>query len=581
MNLQAIYHLPKSNYCYAYDKDTIHIRLRGAKRDIKKVVLIYGDKYIWEESKKEVSMSFNCSDEKYDYFKASIIPINKRLTYYFMIEGEKESLYYTEMGFSEELKSEDIYKYGFNYPYINEIDVHKVPEWVKDAVFYQIFPERFYNGDKTNDPENVKLWGELPKRDSFFGGDIKGIIKKLDYLTELGVNAIYTTPIFESPSNHKYDTTNYKKIDPHFGDLETVKILVRLCHERGIKVIFDAVFNHSGYTFFAFQDVIKKGKDSPYYDWFHIKEWPITVEPLSYETFAFAKSMPKLNTANPKLKEYLLDVAKYWIEEANIDGWRLDVANEIDHHFWREFRQVVKKTRSDAYIVGEVWHNSLPWLMGDQFDAIMNYPFTNICIKYFAQENIDEKRFREGINRIIMSNTQQVNEVMLNLLDSHDTFRFLTKSKGDVNKLKLASAFQLTYTGTPCIYYGTEIGMEGEDDPDCRRCMEWDKDKWNMDLLSHYKTLIYIRNKYTPLRRGSFKWIEIKKDIISFVREYKDEQVYVLINHNNNKKNIKLNLDKKYCLDIIKGNSIQINDGRVNITILPYQYKIFLVKDHI
>ena len=579
MNLQAIYHLPKSNYCYAYDKDTIHIRLRGDKDDIKRIILVYGDKYIWEESKRELPMELSCADEKFDYFSTSIIPLNKRLTYYFIIEGEREKLYYTEMGFSKNLNPDDVYKYGFNYPYINEIDVHKVPEWVKDAVFYQIFPERFYNGDKSNDPENIEPWGKLPERDSFFGGDIKGIIEKIDYLTELGINAIYMTPIFESPTNHKYDTKDYKKIDPHFGDLETVKTLVKRCHDRGIKVVFDAVFNHSGHIFFAFQDVIQKGKASPYFDWFHIKECPITIEPLSYETFAFAKNMPKLNTANPEVKEYLLDVARYWIEEVNIDGWRLDVANEIDHHFWREFRQVVKNAKEDAYIVGEIWHNSLPWLMGDQFDAIMNYPFTNVCIEYFAQESINEKKFREGINRTIMSNTQQVNEVMLNLLDSHDTSRFLTKSKGDINKLKLASVFQLTYAGTPCIYYGTEIGMEGGEDPDCMRCMEWDRDKWDMELFTHYRTLIGIRNKYTPLRRGSFKWVKTEEDVIGFVREYKDEKVYVFINNSRNKSNLKLAIDKKYCLDAAQGRSIQSDGNIVNFTILPHQYKILFVKN--
>ncbi|WP_427338360.1 glycoside hydrolase family 13 protein [Caloranaerobacter sp. DY30410] len=539
MNLQAIYHKPKSNFCYAYDENVIHIRLRAAKGDIKKAVLIYGDKYNWDE-RQELVMKLTCSDDLYDYFTVEVSPKNKRLAYYFKVEGDEGEFYFTEWGLIKDIDEKEVYLHFFQYPYMNKEDIHKVPEWVKDTVFYQIFPERFFNGDTSNDPDKLTEWGELPASNSFYGGDLRGIIEKLDYLEELGINGIYLTPIFESPTNHKYDTKDYFKIDPHFGDLQTLKELVSKCHERGIRVILDAVFNHCGYFFEPFQDVIKRGKESPYYDWFYIHKWPIETNPPSYDTFAFVYHMPKLNTDNPEVREYLLKVARYWIEEADIDGWRLDVSDEVSHTFWREFRKVVKETKEDAYIVGELWLDAYPWLEGDQFDAVMNYPVMRALLQYFAYENISDSQFKELINKVRMRNTEQVNEVMLNLMESHDTSRFLTECNKDTNKLMMAATFLLTYVGTPCIYYGTEIGMEGGHDPDCRRTMDWNKENWNLELFNYYKKLIGLRKQYKALRRGKFKWIDDIEDIIGFIREYEDEKIFVLINNHNFDKKVTL-----------------------------------------
>ena len=575
MNLHAIYHKPKSNYCYPYDENTIHIRIRVAKSEAEEIILIYGDKYEWD-NKKEISMRLLCSDSLYDYFGTEIEPPNNRLAYYFIIKDYKEEYVYTEWGPSREIDEQEIYLHFFQYPYLNNIDIHKVPEWVKDAVFYQIFPERFFNGDSSNDPKNIEPWGQLPTYKSFYGGDIQGIIEKLDYLENLGINAIYLTPVFQSPTNHKYDTIDYFKVDPAFGDLSTLKELVKKCHQRGIKVVLDAVFNHSGYLFKPFQDVIEKGEKSPYYSWFHINKWPIEINPPSYDTFAFVPNMPKLNTENQEVREYLLEVGRYWIKEADIDGWRLDVANEIDHSFWRDFRKVVKEAKEDAYIVGEIWHDSLPWLMGDQFDAIMNYPFMRVCIEYFANNSISDSNFIELINEIQMRNTKQVNEVMLDLLDSHDTPRFLTRCEGNLDKLKLAAIFKLTYLGAPSIYYGTEIGMEGGGDPDCRRTMEWDSDKWNVELFEFYKKLINLRISSKALRRGSFRWIERTKDIVGYVREFDQERVIILINNNNMEKNIELPKGSSL-KDAVSGEIISCNQEK-NLVKIPQRSARILVE---
>ena len=578
MNLHALYHRPKSNYCYCYNFKKVHIRFRAAKQDLDQVKLVYGDKYEWNK-KQLKDMQLVCSDELYDYFAVEVEPEYSRLAYIFEVTKGAEKLYFTEWGAAKTINEQEIYEQFFQYPYMHKTEIHVVPQWVKDAVFYQIFPERFYNGASDLNPENISLWNSKPEATSFFGGDLKGIIEKIGYLEDLGINAIYLTPIFESPTNHKYDTVNYFKIDPSFGDLSTLKELVQKCHLKGIRVILDAVFNHSGYFFEPFQDVVKRGAESPYFDWFHIHKWPFDTAHANYDTFAFANQMPKLNTENSKVREYLLNAAKYWIEEADIDGWRLDVSDEVDHEFWRAFRKTVKSMKPDAYIIGENWLNSLPWLMGDQFDSIMNYPITRNCIQYFACNNISETQFKNHINTIQMNQTQQVNEVMLNLLDSHDTARFLTLSSCNKNSLKLAATFQFAYLGTPCIYYGTEIGMEGSGDPDCRRTMDWNETNWDKELLKYYKSLILIRKQSEALRRGTFSWIDTKDSIIAFERKTDNERAIVIINNHESEELFTSNVGPYMVFDAIAQETLQFDNGKLVINMDKYSAKILIIRE--
>lgn len=578
MNLHALYHKSQSNYSYCYDKKKIHIRLRAAKGDLDQVSLIYGDKYEWHK-KQSLVMDRICSDRLYDYFVAEVEPEHKRLAYIFEIVKGAEKLFFTEWGASEVVNDNELYLQFFQYPYMHETDLHITPQWVRDAVFYQIFPERFYNGNPDINPENLSPWGSKVTSSSFFGGDLKGIIEKLDYLEDLGINALYLTPIFESPTNHKYDTTDYFKIDPNFGDLDTLKELVEKCHQKGIRVLLDAVFNHSGYFFKPFQDVIKRGPESPYYDWFHIYKWPLETDRPSYDTFAFVSNMPKLNTQNPEVKEYLLKAAKYWIEEADIDGWRLDVADEVDHEFWRDFRKTVKAMKPDAYIIGENWLDNFPWLRGDQFDAVMNYPFTRSCTQYFAADKITENEFKSNLNIVQMNNTQQVNEIMFNLLDSHDTVRFLTLSGGDKNKLKLASIMQFTYVGAPCIYYGTEIGMEGAGDPDCRRTMNWDENSWDKELQNHYKSLIRLRKKSEALRRGSFRWLEADNDLLAFERKTENEKIIVIINNHAAEKSFRLDLGRHKAFDAMTDEPLTLDKKDAAISLNKHSARIILLRE--
>lgn len=401
-------------------------------------------------------------------------------------------------------------------------------------MFYQIFPERFANGDPSNDPPSVRPWGGKPAADSFFGGDLQGVIDHLDHLEALGVDAIYFTPLFESPSNHKYNTRDYMKVDPHFGTNEKLKELIDACHARGIRVMLDAVFNHAGSTFPPFLDVLEKGRESRYADWFHIREFPPAVKDgrPTYETFAFVPEMPKWNTEHPEAKAYLFNVVRHWTS-MGIDGWRLDVANEVDHRFWREFRQLVKSINPDAYILGEIWHDPLMWLMGDQFDAVMNYPFTTAVLDFVVHRKLDAQGFARQLSRLLASLPSRVHHHAFNLLDSHDTPRLLTLCGGNRAKMKLATAVQFAFPGAPCIYYGDEIGLEGGHDPDCRRCMEWDPAKQDRGLFDHYRALIRLRKRHPALRTGEFRIRSADPGgtVVAFDRFNERERLMVVLNN--------------------------------------------------
>lgn len=530
MFLEAVYHRPKNAYVYAYDRETLHIRIQTKKQDVERIDLLCGDKYDWSGTVQTIPMRRYAWNELHDYWQAEAVPPYHRLRYAFGLVSDEEQVWYTERGFKREKpESSDGL---FEFPFLNRVDVFEPPTWVKEAVFYQIFPERFANGDSTNDPAGTLPWEDgVPAPDNFFGGDLQGVIDHLDHLEELGVNAIYFTPVFKATTNHKYDTMDYMQVDPHFGDNEKLKELVKVCHARGIRVLLDAVFNHSGYWFPPFQEVLEKGKDSKYIDWFYVRDYPIVTEPRpNYDTFAFEWRMPKLNTENPEVSKYLLDVAEYWIKEVGIDGWRLDVANEVDHAFWREFRQTVKRVNPDAYILGEIWHDSMPWLQGDQFDAVMNYPVTDAVLEYIAKQSIDAEAFANQIHTVLAGYPQQVNEVAFNLLDSHDTPRLLTLVEGDKRKLKLAVLFQLTFLGTPCIYYGDEVGMTGGADPGCRKPMEWREAKQDRELLGFYQSLIELRKKHRALRDGSFRFLKAEGDVVVVERAYGGETFVIAFN---------------------------------------------------
>ncbi len=536
----AVHHRPKSSDAYAYDESTVHLRIRTKRGDVADCTILWGDKYGWEDTKTKTPMTRIGHDERYDYWQVAVEPPYRRLCYVFCLEDAEETLWFTEWGFESGTAAGPDREDGgtvhfFEFPFVNPVDIHDPPAWANDAVFYQIFPERFANANPDLDPEGVEAWGEAPTRNNFFGGDLQGITDNLEYIDDLGVTALYLTPIFESTSNHKYNTTDYYRIDPQFGDEDDLIELVEAAHDRDIRVMLDAVFNHAGRAFEPFQDVIEHGENSEYADWFHVREFPIEFEPIpSYDAFAFEPYMPKLNTENPEVKEYFIEVATHWIEVADIDGWRLDVANEVDHQFWREMRQAVKEVKPDAYILGEIWHDSSAWLRGDQFDSVMNYPFSYAAYDFLATDDIDAETFAEKNTKFQFRYADQANEVLFNLLSSHDTPRMLHRCDGDVDRLRLAFFLQLTSPGTPCIYYGDEIGMTGGNDPDCRRTMIWDDADQNRDLRAFVSELIALRQAEPLLRRGQCRFLheQCSGDHLVYQRELEghDDTLTVAIN---------------------------------------------------
>ena len=407
------------------------------------------------------------------------------------------------------------------------------PFWVQDAIFYQIFPDRFANGDPTNDPPNVQKWGSVPTAWGFQGGDLRGIIQHFDYLLDLGINALYLTPIFSSTSTHRYNTSDYYQIDPKLGTLDDFHALVETAHRNDVRIILDGVFNHCGRGFLPFVDVLENGEHSPYKDWFFINRFPLDAygpgDPHNYIGWWNHKALPKLNTVNIEVRKFIFGVARYWLE-LGIDGWRLDVPNEIDDDsFWAEFRRVVRSVNRDAYLVGEIWDVNPRWTDEKHFDGLMNYPVRDALLA-LLQGRENAVQFSERINRLFKSYRSDNLYAMYVPLDSHDTERFKTLVGGNTDKLKLAFLFQMAFPGAPAIYYGDEIGQEGGKDPDSRRAFPWKEMDWNQDLRSWIKILIAIRKRSPSLRRGDFVQLFAEDGLYAFARTLGEEKILIVLN---------------------------------------------------
>jgi neopullulanase len=421
---------------------------------------------------------------------------------------------------------------------------------VQDAVFYQIFPDRFARSFTVPKPANLQEWGTTPTIHGYMGGDLVGVAEKLDYLCDLGVNALYFTPIFQSASNHRYHTHDYEKVDPMLGGNAALHRLIDGAHARGMRIVLDGVFNHASRGFFPFHDILENGANSAYLDWFEVKEFPLyAYDPdrmPNYAAWWGLPALPKFNIRTPAVREYLWSIARRWVE-FGIDGWRLDVANEIeDDDFWREFRRRVRAANPECYIVGEVWHESQRWLQGDMWDAVMNYLFTQACVGFFIGENADRNEldrttlrrarglnaaeFAAEIERQLGLYHPRVNHAMLNLLDSHDMARFLTLARGNRDALRLATLFQMTYVGAPSIFYGDEVGLSGGHDPACRAAFPTDSAAWDSKLLHEFQRLIALRKRSVALRRGAYRTLLAQGDVHVHLRQWNDEAVLVAIN---------------------------------------------------
>ncbi len=479
------------------------------------------------------------------------------------------------------------------------------PEWVRDAIFYQIFPDRFAQSAAVPKPSNLEGWDAPPTIRGFKGGDLMGVVEHLDHIAGLGFNAIYFCPVFQSSANHRYHTNDYYNIDPMLGGNKAFRILLDEAHARGIRVVLDGVFNHTSRGFFQFNHILENKAKSPYLDWFHVYDWPLhpytestgeedlAYPPPNYECWFNLRDLPKLNTRTRAVQEMILDVAQYWVE-FGIDGWRLDVPSEIDDdNFWREFRQRVKGANPDAYIVGEIWHEARRWLQGDQFDAVMNYLFMRGALCFAGQnsihpgvrhqwghwtlEPISGVALQQWIDQTLSLYDRAINEVQLNLLDSHDTPRFLTMVQGDEAALRLAILFQMTYPGAPCLYYGDEIGIGAaplplpwnpSTDPSCRPGMPWDESRWSTGLPEYVKKAIALRTAHPVLRRGDYQSLASDATVYAFTRRLGDEMMVVVLNAGKEARTLDLIApaglaEGQTLVDIWGGSTAQVSGGAV------------------
>jgi cyclomaltodextrinase len=454
------------------------------------------------------------------------------------------------------------------------------PYWVQDTIFYQIFPDRFANGDTSNDPPNVQKWGAPPTIWEFQGGDLRGIIQHLDYLLDLGVNALYLNPIFLASSNHRYNISDYFEIDPRLGSMADFRALIEAVHRNDMRIILDGVFNHCGRGFFPFTDVLENGDRSAYKDWFYIKQFPLDAyngsdDAQNYVGWWNHKSLPKLNTNNSKVREYVFSVARFWISQG-ADGWRLDVPNEIDDDgFWAEFRQVVKSANRDAYLTGEIWDVNPRWANNTHFDGLMNYPVKN-ALAVFLQGRESAVQFGNRIETILKSYARENLFAMYVPLDSHDTERFKTLVNKDTRKLKLAFLFQMAFPGAPAIYYGDEIGMEGDKDPDSRRAFPWRESNWDQNLRQFVKMLISLRKRTPSLRRGEYFQLLAEDGIYAFARTLGEQNILIALNASVKEHHTEIPCaplswsEGRVVQGLIDGQKFTVVDGKLPLNLPPW-----------
>ena len=578
----VVTHKNTLDYVFVKARNKLVLRLETEKSSFRSCRLIYWARTEQDINKRKITeMELQYQDNMLDYYYVEVgfSKVARYIKYFFeLTTNDGESYYYTEYDMTKEYPNEGY----FEFLYANHNDVIKIPEWSKGQVYYQIFPERFKNGDILNDPPGCEDWGEKPTRENFMGGDLRGIIQNLDYIKNLGVDCIYLNPIFQGDFNHKYATTDYYQVDENFGTKENLIELVQECHNRGMKVLLDGVFNHCGTSFKPFLDVLEHQEASLYKDWFNISKFPMEISHNCYECVGAYKWMPKLRTSNHEVCDYILKVMEYWIEFANIDGWRLDVADEVDAHVWRRARVHLKRKYPDILLLGETWGFGRRMLLGDQLDSVMNYIFRDAMLDFIAYENINPEQFNDRINHMLAGSYEDINHAMYNLLDSHDTPRFLSSCNEDKNKLKMAVALQFLLPGAPAIYYGDEVGLTGDNDPDCRRAMIWNKEEQDSDLLEWYQALSTLRHKEQAIRYGRFKTVlqDNQYNLYGFERTYNNECIRVIANNSKEPMEITILTEEReriknlLTLEEQESKNFSDSDHRVCINLEPYSVKI-------
>lgn len=495
MNPATIFHRPMSEFAFALDDTHYIFRLRTGKGEAESVRFYYADRAVMTPKLQfaPLPMEKFRTDRYFDWYEIRLETRFERIAYYFELQNGVETLFY--YGDCYEMAGTPTRADYFQLPFNHRADRFAAPAWTRDAVVYNIFPDSFAAGKRLA-PNSAP-----PCR----GGTVRGVTENLDYIASLGFDCIYLNPIFAARSYHRYDTLDYYRIDPHMGAEDDLRDLVRRAHALGIRVILDGVFNHVSSDHPFFRDVLEKGRASRYYSCFYAlpetPRLPAAGELPGYTCFSYVADMPKTNTADPFLRQYFCDIGAYWVRKFDVDGWRLDVANELDDGFLRAFRASVKAAKSDALIVGEVWENAAHYLGGDMLDSAMNYDFRRYCRRFIAEQTVDAETFDTNVSTLLLRYNENALFAQLNLLDSHDVSRFLSLCGGKTERMELAVLLQMTFPGMPCVFYGDEKGLCGESEPEYRRPMEWDA---SSPLEEVYRRMIALRKTHPALRYGSF-----------------------------------------------------------------------------
>jgi cyclomaltodextrinase len=617
-------------------------RTKAYQDDIEHVYLVYG-RIDGEEQTTEMMPEER--DGIYQYYHAILNVQDSSKIHFTFYFRDAETEYYATPGGFQSQKPAANKMFSFSQA---AMKAFTTPEWAKNGVFYQIFPDRFRNGDRSNDQDFHEKYYEgatklppggktnedyfhfmqnwdnqngltispyrtdgRPDYYSFYGGDIAGVMEKIPYLKDLGVTIIYFNPLNEARSNHKYDPMDYLRIDPHFADEKTFQMFVTKAHEAGIRIIVDMAFNHTGNWHFAFVDSKEKGKESKYWNWYEWHRWPLPPEgppiPCDYydcwwgypihPNLNFDLSRPNdkedeivdISQAQPNwpMVNYLLKVPGYWLGTLGIDGFRLDVPNEVPFWFWKEFRKAVDACKPEAFLIGEIWGNAMPWLGPNCFHSTMNYKyFRDPVIKFFAANEGTAQEFDRELAPGRMMYPIQATEVMMNLIDSHDTERLITIAGGDARRLKLAALFQMTYLGIPQIYYGDEVGLKGGKDPDNRRTFPWN---WSLSdnrkgIHEFYRKIVTIRHRYSALRTGRFQTLLTNGRTYAFLREDERDRIVVVLNNELAEQSIAIPLtengsnNEEIFKDAISEKTCKVDGGMLKIDLEPLSGAVLVLE---
>ena len=520
MNRAAVYHISEHVFAYPVGPDAIALRLLAARGDLTEARVRFRNMYEHVAPMASMVMAKILTDEEHDVFEALVTIPEKRFRYYFELQGD-ETVCYTSDGFRSEAGEGNC----FFFPYINEDEQPSQPDWAKGAAIYQVLVDRYHDGDPSNNPPGCKARDALPDRDTYYGGDFDGLIEKLPHIASLGMDILYLSPVFLSPTYHKYDTVDYFAIEEIYGGREGLRRLVDAAHAQGVRVLLDGVFNHCSDQHPFFRDVLEKGSSSTYADWFCIFSYDGKGKPV-YDSFGgLVPSMPRWNTCHPAVVDYLCEAAVHWTRELDIDGWRLDVADEIPHSFWKTFRRRLRALKPDVFLVGEIWNQAAVWLMGDEFDGVTNYKYRGTMLSLAAGESDADAFWRRTHANLRLYKTTAW-PCLVNLLGSHDTARLFTQVP-DKRMAALALLVTLCMEGMPLLYYGDEVGMEGGEDPDNRRAMQWDADPC---LLDEMRAVGQLRRRTPVLRTGTTVPLASDGSLLRFLRRDDSGSVCVTAN---------------------------------------------------